>query len=64
MSVLATEIKGGFYADSIVLMELQSKLAGLPGVLDVGVVMGTAANLQLLAASELLHGQGSPATTS
>jgi FdrA protein len=53
MSVVASEIRPGAYADSIVLMQLQSALAAEPDVLDAGVVMGTEANLELLAANAL-----------
>jgi FdrA protein len=56
MSHLAHEIRPGAYADSIVLMQLQSSLAKLGGVEDAGVVMATGANLELLAASDLLPG--------
>ncbi|MFQ5942274.1 MAG: acyl-CoA synthetase FdrA [Anaerolineales bacterium] len=48
------EIRPGAYYDSIVLMQLQRALAGLPDVIDAGVVMGTAANLELLAQNNLL----------
>jgi FdrA protein len=51
---LCHEIRRGAYADSIVLMQLQSTLANLPGVEDAGVVMATAANLELLSANRLL----------
>ncbi len=54
MSTIAHEIRRGAYADSIVLMQLQSSLARLEGVDDAGVVMATEANLELLAASRLL----------
>ncbi|MEE9561672.1 MAG: acyl-CoA synthetase FdrA [Thermoanaerobaculia bacterium] len=53
-SVVRSEIRPGAYADSIVLMQLQSALTRLPGVIDVGVVMGTPVNLDLLASNELL----------
>jgi len=53
MASLHTEIRRGAYHDSIVLMQLQSALAELPGVEDAGVVMGTQANLELLVASGL-----------
>ena len=53
MAVTRYEVRRGAYFDSIVLMQLQRGLAGLAGVLDAGVVMGTAANLDLLAASDL-----------
>jgi FdrA protein len=51
---LAHEIRKGAYADSIILMQLQSSLARLEGIEDAGVVMATEANLELLAASRLL----------
>ncbi len=55
MSVTRYEIRPGAYADSIVLMHLQSSLAAIEGVEDAGVVMGTPANLELLDANGLLH---------
>jgi FdrA protein len=48
------EVRAGAYYDSVVLMLLQRALAGLPGILDAGVVMGTPANKELLAQSALL----------
>ena len=54
MSVVQYEVRPGAYYDSVVLMQLQRALAGLPGVADAGVVMATAANRELLAASGLL----------
>jgi FdrA protein len=52
--IVRFEIRHGSYADSIVLMQLQSGLMQLPGVDDAGVVMATSANLGLLRASKLL----------
>lgn len=49
-----SEIRAGAYYDSVVLMQLQKALAGLPGVVDAGVVMATPANLELLEAGDLL----------
>ncbi|HKI00964.1 MAG TPA: acyl-CoA synthetase FdrA [Thermoanaerobaculia bacterium] len=46
-------VRPGAYYDSVVLMQLQRALGGLPGVLDAGVMMATPANLELLAASGL-----------
>ncbi len=43
------EIRPGVYYDSVVLMQLQKSLAEMPGVVDAGVVMATAANRELLA---------------
>lgn len=48
------QIRKGVYYDSVVLMQLQRALLGLPGVQDAGVVMANPANKDLLAASNLL----------
>lgn len=52
--MVLTQVRQGAYYDSVVLMQLQRGLAALPGVTDAGVVMGTAANKQVLAQSGLL----------
>ncbi|MFN2183544.1 MAG: acyl-CoA synthetase FdrA [Anaerolineae bacterium] len=54
MQVKKAQVRSGAYYDSVVLMQLQRSLAGLPGVLDAGVVMGTAANKEILAQTGLL----------
>jgi len=54
MAVTKAEIRSGAYYDSVILMQLQRSLAALPGVLDAGVVMGTDANKDILAQSDLL----------
>ncbi len=54
MTATEVEIRSGVYYDSVILMQLQRSLAELPGVLDAGVVMGTDANKDILAQSELL----------
>lgn len=61
MMVTLTEIRCGTYYDSIVLMRLQRSLADLPGVLDAGVALGTPANKELLAASDLLSAEAADA---
>ncbi|HVG11186.1 MAG TPA: acyl-CoA synthetase FdrA [Thermoanaerobaculia bacterium] len=52
--------RAGSYYDSVVLMQLQRALAGLPGVMDAGVVMATQANRELLAAGGLEVGEAGP----
>lgn len=52
-AVVRSAVRPGAYFDSVVLMQLQRALAGLPDVLDAGVVMATAANLEILAANGL-----------
>lgn len=54
MASVVTEIRPGAYYDSVVLMQLQRALVELSGVLDAGVVMGTQANKDVLAQSDLL----------
>jgi FdrA protein len=54
MAVVKAEIRSGVYYDSAFLMQLQRSLAGLPGVQDAGVVMGTDANKELLEHINLL----------
>jgi FdrA protein len=54
MTVTKWNIRAGAYYDSVVLMQLQRGLLGLPGVEDAGVVMATQANRDLLAANNLL----------
>lgn len=54
MTVVKWEVRAGAYYDSVVLMQLQRGLLGLPGVVDAGVVMATPANRDLLAANNLL----------
>ncbi len=55
MSVIKSEIRSGVYYDSAVLMQLQRSLAGLPGVADAGVVMGTESNKELLQHIDLVN---------
>ena len=54
MAVTKAQIRSGAYYDSVVLMQLQRSLAALPGILDAGVVMGTAANKEILSQADLL----------
>jgi FdrA protein len=54
MTAIKVEIRSGTYYDSVMLMQLQHSLIGLPGILDAGVVMGTEANKDVLAQSGLL----------
>src|SRR4030095_4267129 len=54
MTTVKWNVRAGAYYDSVVLMQLQRVLLGLPGVVDAGVVMATQANRDLLAANNLL----------
>jgi FdrA protein len=54
MTAVKVEIRSGAYYDTVILMQLQSSLADMSGVLDTGVIMGTDANKEILAQSDLL----------
>ncbi|NIR47053.1 acyl-CoA synthetase FdrA [candidate division KSB1 bacterium] len=54
MSVIKSEIRKGAYYDSVVLMQLQATLNALPGITNAGVMMGSAANKDLLEQNGLL----------
>ena len=54
MTATKTEIRRGAYYDSVVLMQLQANLLKLPHISHVGVVMGTQANKEVLAQTDLL----------
>ena len=54
MTMIKSEIRTGAYYDSAFLMQLQRSMAGLPGVQDAGVVMGTESNKEILAHIDLL----------
>ncbi|HET9906267.1 MAG TPA: acyl-CoA synthetase FdrA [Anaerolineales bacterium] len=54
MTVTKWNVRAGAYYDSVVLMQLQRGLLGLPGIVDAGVVMATQANRELLASNNLL----------
>lgn len=54
MAVIRTEIRHGVYFDSVILMELQASLRHMPGISNVGVMMGSDTNKELLKQNDLL----------
>jgi FdrA protein len=54
LMTVAGQIKKGAYFDSVTLMRVGKELAGLPGVADAAVVMGTKSNRAILHSSGLL----------
>ena len=51
---VAGQIRKGAYFDSVTLMRVGKELAGLPGVADAAIVMGTKSNRAILHSSGLL----------
>jgi FdrA protein len=47
-TIVQSVLRRSVYYDSVTLMQVQQALRGLPGIVEAGVVMGTAANLELL----------------
>ena len=47
-TIVRSVLRRSAYYDSVTLMQVQQALRALPGIVEAGVVMGTAANLELL----------------
>ena len=61
MTARRTLLRAGAYLDSVVLLELQRRLLGEPGVLRVAAAMATPANREMLAESGLADAETSAA---
>ncbi len=61
MRTTKVEIRRGTYYDSIILMQLQLSLSQIPGVNNAGVMMGVAANKEILKQNGLLTAEAEAA---
>ena len=61
MSVIRNEVRRGAYLDSVALMRLSRQLAGLPGVEEAGLMIGTPANRDILREARVLDVAGEAA---
>lgn len=61
MSVIRNEVRRGAYQDSVALMRLARELQALPGVEVAGLMIGTPANLEILADAGILGPEGKSA---
>src|SRR5262249_6738415 len=59
MSVIANEVRRATYFDSIVLMRISRQIAGMAGVEEAGLMLGTPANKDILREAGVLgpHGE-------
>ncbi len=64
MLINKVEIRSGVYYDSVTLMQLQAALTKLAGIRNAGVMMGTAANRELLEQNGLLDDEARKAQDS
>lgn len=55
MSTVVNQIRRSFYLDSVALMRLSVKLAGMPGIEDASLMIGTDANKQIMKDANLLE---------
>ncbi len=63
MSVITNLIKPSFYIDSVSLMRFSREVAGKAGVEEAALMMGTPANLEIMAAADILNTDGQAATS-
>src|SRR5262249_35478190 len=59
--MIRTEIRKGFYLDSVALMRAARAIATLPGIEDAGMMIGTPANKNILREAGLLDEAGAQA---
>jgi FdrA protein len=59
--MIRTEIRKGFYLDSVALMRAARAIAELPGIEDAGMMIGTPANKEVLREAGLLDDAGARA---
>jgi FdrA protein len=58
MSVILNEVRRATYLDSFVLMRISRQIAGLPGVAEAGLFIGTPANKDILRDAGILGPEG------
>ena len=61
MTVIVNEVRKGFYLDSVALMRSARAISGLAGVDEVGLMIGTPANKEILRAAGVLDNVGAQA---
>ncbi|MGE0845277.1 MAG: acyl-CoA synthetase FdrA, partial [Flavobacteriaceae bacterium] len=54
---IITEIRKGFYLDSVALMRLSREIAGMDGVIEAALMMGSPSNLAIMREAGLLEGE-------
>jgi FdrA protein len=59
--MIRTEIRKGYYLDSVALMRAARSIAALPGIEDAGMMIGTPANKEILREAGMLDEAGAQA---
>jgi hypothetical protein len=55
MSAIVNEIRRGLYLDSVALMRMSRTVAAMTGVAECGMMMGTPANMRIMAKAAVLR---------
>src|SRR5690606_1115705 len=55
---IVNEVRKGFYLDSVALMRLSRAIAGLPGVHEAALMMGSPSNREILEGAGLIGSEG------
>jgi FdrA protein len=58
VAVIVNQLRKNFYLDSVALMRFSRSIAAMPGVEEAALMMGTPANLQIMADAGLLNRTG------
>lgn len=58
MSIVINEVRRGLYLDSVALMRMSRSIAAMPGVAECGMMMGTPANMAIMADAGVLSPDG------
>ena len=58
MAIVVNEVRKGLYLDSVALMRYSRTIAGMEGVVDAALMMGTPSNKQIMADAQLLGKEG------
>jgi FdrA protein len=58
MPTIINEVRRGLYLDSVALMRMSRTIATMPGVAECGMMMGTPANLRIMADADVLAAEG------
>lgn len=54
-AVLLNEVRKGFYLDSVALMRMSREIAGMPGVIEAALMMGSPSNKTIMRDADLLR---------
>ncbi len=63
MSIVVNEVRPSFYMDSVALMRFSREIAAKAGIEEAALMMGTPANLRIMADAGVLAGEGETAAS-